>query len=49
MFNLTIQENIKLDDGGFNLMDSWFTIIAFIIFPALMAIVYFWLKKQNQE
>ncbi|MEY5042393.1 MAG: hypothetical protein RLZZ414_1957 [Bacteroidota bacterium] len=46
MYSLTIQDQISLDNGKFNITESWFTISFFIIFPICVIILYFILKTK---
>lgn len=46
---LTIQDQISLDNGKFDLTQSWFTIVFFIVFPIAMAILYFYLKRKYSK
>lgn len=44
-----MQQDIKLSDNKLDLSESWFTITFFIVFPILIAIVYYFLKKQQAK
>lgn len=44
--SLTIQDQISLDNGKFDITQSWFTISFFIVFPICMAVLYFYLKRK---
>jgi hypothetical protein len=46
MYLLTIQDQISLDNGKFDITESWFTISFFIIFPICVIILYFILKRK---
>jgi Mn2+/Fe2+ NRAMP family transporter len=44
-----MQQDIKLSDNRLDLSESWFTIAFFIVFPILIGILYFFLKKKQAK